>query len=459
RHVLFDIAPHLVHPLSFTLPVYRGGRVGMFKLGMGMWLYDALALFHAPKFHEKLDTSETLIRTPHLQSDGLMGAYQYSDAYMDDDRLVIETLRSAHRIGVVAANYVKAGRGQLDTNGKLRSLEVTDVLTQQTKMIRARHFISTVGPWTDLFAKSLFTWKNLLRTTKGIHFTLRREILPINDAVVMATSSDKRIIFAIPRGEIVIVGTTDTDFRDDPANVKTESSDIKYLLEIVNRYFPGARIGMQNIISSYAGVRPLVDDGSHSESGTSREHVIHSTNQNVTFVAGGKYTTYRRMARDVIEAVLNNEFELEDRIKFSRNDTRVAINPQATPERLSAALSQATQWAAEFGMREEDCQLLAQRHGMEALEILEEAEAVGLHELWQIEARHALEQTMCLHLRDFMLRRSPLYLSRPDHGASELSLISKVFANYMGWDSHLETQERELYQNHLNTELSWKAQF
>lgn len=114
RHILFEIAPHLVHPLSFLLPVYKGDRVGMFKLGLGMWLYDLLALLHAPKFHEKLNAPSALQHVPSLQENNLQGAYLYSDAYMDDDRLVIETMRSADRFGAVAVNYVKAGRGILD---------------------------------------------------------------------------------------------------------------------------------------------------------------------------------------------------------------------------------------------------------------------------------------------------------------------------------------------------------
>src|SRR5205823_4724430 len=131
--------------------------------------------------------------------------------------------------------------------------------------------------------------------------------------------SDKRIIFAIPRGDIVIVGTTDTDYKENPEGVKSNLEDVDYLINVVNGYFPGSPINKTDIISSYAGVRPLVDDGSHSESKTSREHVILNTSHNITFVAGGKYTTYRRMARDIMETVLRKEFSVEDRIQFARN--------------------------------------------------------------------------------------------------------------------------------------------
>lgn len=331
RHILFDIAPHLVHPLSFVLPVYKGGRVGMFKMGLGMWLYDTLALLHTPKFHERLSANGTMNKVPQLREDGLLGSYMYSDAYMDDDRLVIETLRSAHRYGGKLANYIKAGHGIFDEGGRLKALEAEDKISGKKVTIKAKHFVSTVGPWTDQFAESLFEWKKILRPSKGIHLTLSRERLPLQEAVVMATDKDSRIIFGIPRHDMVIVGTTDTDFKESPETVHSTKDDVSYLLRIVDGYFPEAKITEGDIIASYSGVRPLVADGSSTESKTSREHVILHTQRNVTFVAGGKYTTYRRMARDIVEVVLKEEFSLEERVKYARNQTREVINPIITP--------------------------------------------------------------------------------------------------------------------------------
>jgi glycerol-3-phosphate dehydrogenase len=456
RHVLFDIAPHLVHPLTFVLPLYSGGRVGMFKMGLGMWLYDALALFHAPKFHERLSQEETVQRLKSLDGENLLGSYLYSDAYMDDDRLVIETLRSAHSFGTVTTNYVKAGHGQFDEKGRLTSLEAIDQFTGKKMQIKAKHFISTVGPWTDQFASSLFEWKKILRPTKGIHITVRRERLPLQDAVVMATGNDKRIIFAIPRNEIIIIGTTDTDFPQDPSTVHTERPDVEYLLGVVAEYFPKAKIQESDIISTYSGVRPLVDDGSGSESKTSREHVILHTPQNVTFVAGGKYTTYRRMARDIIENVLRNEFTLEERIQYARNQTRQAINPLVTPEKLSESLAQSISWAAEFGLTDAETRRLAERHGAEGLEILELGEERGLETPWEMEALFAIQHTMCIHLRDFMLRRSPLYLTHYDHGAGILDKIAAVFQREYSWSQEELQAEKKLYDDHLKLELGWR---
>jgi glycerol-3-phosphate dehydrogenase len=458
RHRLFEIAPHLVHPLQFVLPVYKSSRVGMFKMGLGMWLYDALALFHAPKFHERLSPQMTVERFPSLRTEGLVGSYVYSDAYMDDDRLVIETMRSAHRFGAVIANYVKAGLGQFDERGRLTSLEVEDQTTSKKCRIHAKHFISTVGPWTDQFAATLFEWKKVLRPSKGIHFTLKRSRLPIQDAVVMATGDDRRIIFAIPRHDMIIIGTTDTDYPGDPAAVHSERDDVDYLLEVVRKYFPQAQITEQDIVSTYAGVRPLVDDGSSTESKTSREHLILHTPKNVTFVAGGKYTTYRRMSRDIVEKVLRAEFSLEERIQYARNQTREVINPLVTREKLSESQGQSRIWAREFGLKEHEVRGMAERHGYETLGILEEARKKELRGVWEMEALFALRQTMCVHLRDFMLRRTALFLAHEDHGISLVDGIARVFQTECGWSEERVKTEKELYREHVNTELGWRNQ-
>ncbi len=458
RHVLFQIAPHLVHPLTFILPVYKGGRVGMFKMGLGMWLYDMLALFHAPKFHERLSTFSTMYELPQLQEKNLAGSYLYSDAYMDDDRLVVETLRSAENYGAIAANYCQVGKADISAQGKIQALHIHDSFNGKDFTIRAKHFVSTVGPWTDILGQNLFNdWQKILRPSKGIHLVIPAAKIPTTSAVVMATENDSRIIFAIPRGEIVIIGTTDTDYKEDPIDVKTNIEDVDYLLKIVNGYFPGAALEKSDIISSYSGVRPLVADGSSTESKTSREHLIKHTPHNITFVAGGKYTTYRRMARDIVETVLREEFSMEQKVQYARNQTRDPINPNVTPEKLSSSISRSEIWARDYGISKEDAKLLAIRHGDDGLQMIEEASQKGLKEIWVIEAYFAVKNSQCLHLRDFMLRRSPLYLTRHDHGASVIESIIRVMKIELSWSDEKVKIERELYQAHIHREMGWKT--
>lgn len=314
RTKLFEMAPHLVHPLRFMIPLYEESRVGMFKMGLGMWLYDALSLFQTPEMHERCDDKETLARMPSLRAHHLVGSYIYSDAYMDDDRLVLETLRAANENGALCANYVSASGAVFSKDGSISAISCEDQVSGEKFEIKAKHVISSVGPWTDQLGESLFKdWKKILRPTKGVHLTLRKDRLPLSSAVVMGAEKGNRIVFGIPRHEMIIIGTTDTDFKESPENVTATAEDIQYLLDITEQYFPGAKVTAKDIIASYAGVRPLVNDGSQTEGKTSREHTILSDPRGVTFVAGGKYTTYRLMCEQTVDKALES-FQLRKKL-------------------------------------------------------------------------------------------------------------------------------------------------
>lgn len=460
RRLLFEIAPHLVHPLKFILPVYQDFRAGMFKMSLGMWFYDVLSQFEAPELHQRWNRGDALQEMPILTDQGLKGAFAYYDAYMDDDRLVLETLRSAHKLGATSVNYMNAGALQLQ-DGKVSGLEVHDQYSNDKFIIKAQHVISSVGPWTDVIGHQWFAkWKNIMRPSKGIHLTLSKKRLPIKDAVVMLSDDEKRIIFAIPRHEMVIIGTTDTDFKGDPATVHTERSDVDYLLKIVGEYFPGADIKEQDILSSYAGVRPLVNDGSETESKTSREHVIFSDPQGITFVAGGKYTTYRNMAEQTVRHALQF-FSFEQRQRFRKSYTKTPLNPLVTPDTLQKAEMQIPQWAKEFNLERVFVDKLVQRHGMEALDILEDGAGGQLSpdselRFWQLEAGHAIEQTMCTKLTDFILRRTPLFLSRADHGHPIIEALKPIFQFRLGLSDAQLQQDLQLLMQHEKLELGWR---
>lgn len=457
RARLFEMAPHLVHPLRFLLPLYKGGRVGMLKMGLGMWLYDILSLFEAPEMHERLNVEESIDRIPSLNSKQLLGSYEYSDAYMDDDRLVHETLRSASRWGAKCANFVKATGAEFKDE-KVVAIKCIDLITQEEFFLRGQHFVSTVGPWTDELGTQLFTnWKSIMRPSKGIHLTLKQEDLPLSRAVVMASDKDKRIIFGIPRHEMVIIGTTDTDFKGAIEDVHSTSEDVDYLLKVINEYFPGAKLTKDKIIASYAGVRPLVHDGSETESSTSREHVIINDSRNITFVAGGKYTTYRSMAEETLESLLTY-FPVEQQAKFFKSITKQALNPLITQERYSQAKLQIEKWAEEWSLTIDEMARLVDRHGAEAIELLKDLPTtkVSISIFWQVEVHHAIQHTMCLRLVDFYLRRTPLFLSYADNGQNWIHPIADLFAEHLTWTDEKKKQNIQQLMDHFKLEMSWK---
>lgn len=455
REKLYDLAPHLVHPLRFLLPIYENSRVGYIKMGLGMWLYDMLALFQS-QLHEDLNAQQTLERMPWLKKEGLVGSFVYSDAYMDDDRLTIATLRSAHELGATIVNYTKATKALFDEAGKVVGVIAEDQLSSRKPIsIRGKHIVSCVGPWTDEVAPAFEkTWKHSLRPTKGIHITLAKDRLPLPEAVVMAVDKENRIVFGIPRHEMVIIGTTDTDFKETPDKVVASKDDVTYLLKIANEYFPGANLTTKDIIATYAGVRPLVDDGSKTEGKTSREHKIMTSDSGVTFVMGGKYTTYRKISEHAVEEVLKH-LPIQARVSFSRGNTEAPLNPLCSAENYQRALNLCDHWSHTFHLSGEDATQLALRHGMEAEQLLQIGYRFSLTRL-EIELLHAIRFTMCLNLVDFYTRRYPLFLTEPNHGVEFLDVLALLAQNELGWTDEEVEKQKQTVREFISKELHWQ---
>lgn len=447
RTKLFKMAPHLVHPLRFTIPLFKNSRIGPFKMSLGLFLYDLLSLFRTPEGYERLNKKQTLSRLPIVRGEDLVGACVYSDAYMDDDRLVFETLRSANEAGACMVNYTKVISSEI-INDQVCALQVVDSLSGESFKIQCDHVASTVGPWTDLVGEKLVSdWKNILRPTKGIHLTLSKNRLNLPSAIVMAAQKSTRIVFAIPRHEMTIIGTTDTDFSGDPANVMANFEDVEYLLKITNEYFPNAKITHQDILSSYVGVRPLVKDDSGSEGKTSREHVILSDKRGFTFVAGGKYTTYRLMSEQIVDRVLST-LPIEKRLSYKKCETTQSLNKYVSAEQIEQAKK---------STKTETEKSLLQRYGAEGAEIIKK---YGVnYTYWQLEAYQAIYSTMCLNLVDFYTRRVPLMLAYHDHGFRLLNEISSIFKKELNWSQEdLEFQQSYL-KNYIEKELAWRKSF
>lgn len=448
RAKLFHMAPHLVHPLRFMIPLFSDSRVSMFKMGLGMWLYDALSLFQTPEMHERLTASETLDRMPIVKAHGLNGSFIYSDAYMDDDRLVHETLRSANEHGAVCVNYVTADKSEFAADGKIAAILASDVLTGKKIKIAAKHVICSVGPWTDIVGhKVVNDWKDILRPTKGIHLTFEKERLPLTSAVVMAAQESSRIVFAIPRHEMVIIGTTDTDFKGNPSDATVTPEDVEYLLNITNQYFPGAKLKASDIVSSYVGVRPLVKDDSSSEGKTSREHTIMSDERGFTFVAGGKYTTYRLMAEQIVNCALKL-FPFEIRASLKPCQTNEPLNQYTTVD----AYAESMQTAANSLQKQ-----LAERYGKENLVILEKYGYTD--KIWCLEAYQAINTTMCLNLIDFYTRRVPLFLADKQHGLQFLDDVAEVFKAELNLSEAEINKQKQDLKDYVATVLQWKKNF
>jgi len=304
KMTLSRIAPHLCEPMPFLFPVRRGSGWWLGQLTLGVWLYDLLCggMFSGRNLGRSasLDADQVRRLVPQLRPDGLAGATRHYDALTNDARLVLDTLLSAAEVGATLRNY--AAFVAAEPAGDGWRCAIRDEPTGATVEVAARAVVNAAGAFAAGFPRSGVR----LRLTKGVHLVLDRRRLPVDEAIVLAEG--RRILFVIPWGERLIVGTTDTDYAGDPADVRTEPADVRYLLDVVNGAFPGVRLDPTDAIATWAGVRPLVAAGQRavfpkSPSDISRAHVIAMPHPGWFDVAGGKLTTYRLMAEQTVDRI------------------------------------------------------------------------------------------------------------------------------------------------------------
>ncbi|MDB6149235.1 MAG: glycerol-3-phosphate dehydrogenase [Chthoniobacter sp.] len=298
KKIIHQIAPHLAQPLPFIFPTYRGNKDWvLWQLKIGVKIYDLLCHGRNLGRSTWLSTNETLEKVPGLAAPGLKGAVRYYDGFTNDARLVIDTLRSAAKSGAHLLNYCRL---QDSAPGPDWTCAVMDQQATRSFAIRARAVVNATGPWADGLPHS----RVKLRLTKGIHIVVDRARLAVADTVVM--TEGKRILFAIPWGERTILGTTDTDHEGSPNRVTAEPPEIRYLLEVANRFFPGVALREEDVISTWAGLRPLIADPKGRPSDISRSHEIRSPEAGWWDVSGGKLTTYRLMAEQTVDRIVKS---------------------------------------------------------------------------------------------------------------------------------------------------------
>lgn len=305
------LAPHLASAVPFLIPVYPWSPHGMMAISAGVFLYDTLALFrnHGTRV---LGREKALQEESRIEGKGLKGGVVYHDVVMDDARIGFENVRSAAHHGAVTVNYVYVRGFEKDGTGKIRGVWVKDATNSQKQdfLVKAKTYVNASGPWCDYIRRLASPeLKSMLRPTKGTHIVLPNDRLGKKHAFVLTAKTDDRVFFSIPWFDRTLVGTTDTDY--DPAtdgpleDIHATQNDVDYLMESVKRTFPGSTVGESDIQSSFAGLRPLVSEGDASNpSAVSREHKIWQEPSGLFSIAGGKYTTYRVMAQQMVDRVV-----------------------------------------------------------------------------------------------------------------------------------------------------------
>jgi glycerol-3-phosphate dehydrogenase len=440
RRILLRTAPHLVRPLAFTWPVYRGARVPRWKLVAGLALYDALALFRNVALHRPLGPASVRAAEPALADDGLVGGARYWDAATDDARLTLATALDAAAAGAVVVNH--AAVRTLTPRGPdgLARVGVEDLLGGARPTARAHVVVNAAGPWADRVRRLVEPGApDAVLGAKGVHVAVPAARVGNRGAVTLLSPLDGRVLFALPAGPCTILGTTETPAERGPDEVRATAADVAYLLRSANHFFPSARLTRDDVVSAWAGIRPLAASaragGRDAGTGSaSREHVIERDARGLVTVSGGKLTTYRAMAAQIVEAALSLLPDPGPR-RGADTDTRplpggdLADDEMAQARRTIGDDAIASRLVQAHGTRWREPWAIAAREPSLASRLVPSLPYIGA------ELVYAARCELACTLADLLVRRTPIAFETRDAGREVARAAAPIVAPVLGWDA------------------------
>ncbi|MFP5353117.1 MAG: glycerol-3-phosphate dehydrogenase/oxidase [Actinomycetota bacterium] len=447
RDLLRRLAPHLVEPLAFVLPV--SGRSTRAKFGVGLWAYDALASFRNLKLHKHLDGEETERLVPALPEGKVKGGYIYYDCKTDDVRLVMENLIQARRYGATVANYAVVR--DLGSSAHVCKAIVEDSLTGEMIEISARRIVVAAGVWAD-HVESLAQHRAQprLRPSKGVHLVFDRSSVPTTDAGAFIPDAErKRMLFVIPWHDHVLVGTTDDSYEGSLDHPSVDASDRAYCIDALNANF-GLELTESDIVGAYAGLRPLVMGERDATADLSRRHAVYDITPGITGITGGKLTTYRRMATDAVDKVS------EELGMTSKSRTRWIRLGSRDLTALRAAVARRCR-AAGLGM--DVAENLVRTYGDRALDVLALAHEEGLtarlvegSRSIAAEVAYCVRAEMATHLSDVLARRTRLALIDQGAGVGSGATAAQVMASEYSWSRRESRRQIDAHRAEVTAE-------
>ncbi|MEE1620460.1 glycerol-3-phosphate dehydrogenase/oxidase [Zafaria sp. Z1313] len=460
RGLLIDrIAPHLVRPVPFLYPLTKR-FVERPYVGAGIALYDALSMASGHSrgvpIHKHLSRRGTLRSAPSLKDDAFVGSIRYYDAQVDDARLVVDLVRTAARYGALAANRLKVvdflREGERVVGARLEDQETGDAFD-----VRAKQVVNATGVWTDE-TQAMVTDRGQLkvRASKGIHLVVPRD--RFQSTVGMILRTEKSVLFVIPWGRHWIIGTTDTEWTLDKAHPAASSKDIDYLLEHVNRILKRP-LTREDVEGVYAGLRPLLAGESDSTAKLSREHVVAHPVPGLVVVAGGKYTTYRVMAKDAVDEAVRT-------MDLNAPDSCTETIPLLGAEGYRAAWNSRHRLARAAGVHVARVEHLLQRYGSLTREVLDLISAdpelgvplPGADDYLAAEVVYATTHEGARHIHDVLTRRTRISIESWDRGIKAAPVVARLMAPLLGWSEEQTEREVKHYTARVEAERASQEQ-
>ena len=463
RAIVHKLAPHLVLPEKMLLPLIEGGSYGKWLTSIGLKVYDILAQVTGDDKRQMLEKKEAMKLEPLLPKKILNGAGYYAEYRTDDARLTIENIKTSLQHGAKALNYAKVVDFLYNDN-IISGVKVKDELGKEEFEIKSKYVISAAGPWVDELRSTNNSKKGKrLHLTKGVHLVFPKEKLPVKQSVYFDIP-DGRMMFAIPRGKVTYVGTTDTNFNLDKDEVRTDVADAIYLISAVNNMFPDINLEMEDIVSSWAGLRPLIHEEGKSASELSRKDEIFTSDTGLVSIAGGKLTGYRKMAERVVNRIakkMEEEHEVTfepcstDKIPLCGNDFKKYKHVQKYIDEVYGRIKK-------DGFSKYDAWYLVTTYGKQADTILENYASLANKDVYIkmicAEAQFSITFEMTSNPLDFFIRRTGRLYFDIDSVRDYLEPVTEEFKKAYSYDDAQILEFNEMIQEELESHSNFSLE-
>jgi len=456
RAILYKNAPHLVIAAPMLLPIYKGGTYGYLASSVGLYVYDWLAGVERKERRKMLSREEALRLEPLLKKDGLKGAGFYYEYRTDDARLTLDIMKTAWQEGAMIANYAKMTEF-IYRGGQAVGVKVTDRITGKSYDVYAKKIVNATGPWVDGVRKLDNSLKGKrLYLTKGVHLVVAKDKLPVTQSAYFDTP-DGRMVFVIPRGNITYVGTTDTSYQLDIDQPRTTKEDRDYLLRAVNAMFPDVKLEEKDVLSHWAGLRPLIYEEGKGPSELSRKDEIFISDSGLITIAGGKLTGFRKMAEKVVDLVAGDLAKQSGRAFGECETDQVVVSGG---ERMGhtdyeqckkGLLAKGTA----IGVDEATAQEWIDTYGTNTLRIYERLGEAGAkrteEELLGAQLAYAIEEEMTATAVDFLRLRTGWTYFQVKKADSKAEAVIRLMGEKLGWNDADRERERAAVNHLLDT--------
>tara|TARA_R110002096_G_scaffold90019_2_gene204493 strand:+ start:551 stop:2197 length:1647 start_codon:yes stop_codon:yes gene_type:complete len=450
RAIVHKLAPHLVIPEKMILPLIDGGTYGSWLTSIGLKVYDILASVEGEDKRKMLDKEEALEQEPLLPEAILNGAGYYAEYRTDDARLTIEVLKTALDYDAKILSYTEATEF-IYKEDRVVGAKVKDTISGDKFAIKAKYVVNAAGPWVDELRQINHSKiGKRLHLTKGVHLVVAHEKLPIKQSVYFDVP-DGRMMFAIPRGRVTYFGTTDTNYQKDKDHVETNLVDATYLISAVNNMFPDINISLDDVQSSWAGLRPLIHEEGKSASELSRKDEIFVSDTELISIAGGKLTGYRKMAERIVDLV-GKKYERRFDKEFDEIKTKEIVLSGGTFKNSSEVRSYIDaihNRIAEVDFDEKDAEYLVHNYGKQTDIILQKFDDL-MHDNMQekmiiAEVWFTIHHEMACTPTDFFMRRTGRLFFDANSIKVYKKLVFSEFQKYFSWDDKtVEKHQKEL---------------